>query len=264
MKRYIVLFLVFCIQNLIFPINMVSYGEEVNSGYLSYNVSEEDKEKIIIEDIKNLKIIEDEMQINNTSVNEQLDNFLKEDLKYFTPEEAKLVEQTINENRPRGTTNIKTLAFLPDYKFDPETSDMTIANAAIAYFKLKNYKLSAHLLSRALSVRSSAEYQPSNSMKNFLYNTVAYKALSNKRSYPNGSVKWGEFQNTFNRDEADAHYAIYHFRADMTNNRVKIMDIYDYKEGSSSGAVGVAVDAIARLQRSGRFVAFPLRIHLVR
>ena len=50
----------------------------------------------------------------------------------------------------------------------------------------------------------------------------------------------------------------------MTHNRVKITDKYDYDEGSSGGVVGIAVNAIARLQNKGLFVAYPLRIHLER
>ncbi|WP_177187337.1 hypothetical protein [Peptostreptococcus sp. D1] len=50
----------------------------------------------------------------------------------------------------------------------------------------------------------------------------------------------------------------------MTNDRVKITDRYDYKEGAYFVVAGIAVDAIARLQKSGKFVDFPLRIHLKR
>ena len=45
---------------------------------------------------------------------------------------------------------------------------------------------------------------------------------------------------------------------------IQIKDTYDYDEGKSEGAVGVAVDALARSQKKGLFVAYPLRIHLER
>ncbi|WP_462133799.1 hypothetical protein [Peptostreptococcus stomatis] len=216
-----------------------------------------------------LNSLENELKNKGTTINEQLEKFLEEDLKYFSPEEAELVKKGIKRqdvvmNDTSLNADYKLNAFLPEYKLPSIMSDTAIAEAALAYLKYKGYTLSAHLLSRALYVRSSQEYQPPNEMKRFLYKTEAYKSLRRKDKYPNGSVKDAEFKNTYNRDEADAHYSIYHFRAEMTHNRVKIKDTYDYDEGKSEGAVGVAVDALARLQKKGLFVAYPLRIHLER
>lgn len=204
----------------------------------------------------------------NTTINEQLNHFIEEDLKYFSPEEAKMIKDGINSNRPEDANKVQPRAYMPDYTFDPTATDMAIANAAIEYFKYHKYNLSAHLLSRGLHVRSSQKYVVPDGVKDFLYRTEAYRGLCNGNRYRPGNTYSAQFQNLYNRDEADAYYAIRKFRAEITESgsrrRINIMDRYDFHEGSDSGAAGIAINAIARLQSSGYFVPYNIVIPLVR
>ncbi|KXB69356.1 hypothetical protein [Peptostreptococcus anaerobius] len=220
------------------------------------------------ESINAIYTIEKDLEQGNTSINEQLDAFIEEDLKYFSPEEAKMIKDGINSNRIEKNNIIRPRAFMPDYTYDPTATDMAIANAAIGYFKYHKYKLSAHLLSRGLHVKSSATYLVPNDLKGFLYNTVAYRGLCNGNRYKQGRHYNASFQNRYNRDEADAYYAIRNFIAEITESgsrkRINIRDRYDFHEGSDGGNAGVAIDAIARLQAKGYFVAYDIVIPLVR
>ena len=92
------------------------------------------------ESINAIYTIEKDLEQGNTSINEQLDAFIEEDLKYFSPEEAKMIKDGINSNRIEKNNIIRPRAFMPDYTYDPTATDMAIANAAIGYFKYHKYK----------------------------------------------------------------------------------------------------------------------------
>lgn len=278
MKKIFVIPLLFAMFLMIFSSSTNAYFPDQNSEEIVSNPSDgllNVEENVVKEDFMTLDSIEEELKYNGTSIDEQLDIFLKEELKYFSSEEASLVKNMITEGKKEIediqikkdiiNKKIQTRAFLPDFKFDPASTDMAVANAAIAYFNYHGYNLSAHLLSRAISVRSSSTYLVPNGRKDFLYNTIAYKGLCNRSRYKAGNTYDATFQNRYgNKNEADAYYAIRKFKAGITDTRINIRDRYDYNEGSDGGTMGNAIDALARLQKRGLFVAYDISIPLVR
>lgn len=124
--------------------------------------------------------------------------------------------------------------------------------------------MSAHLLERGLVTKSSAEYVIPNNIKDVMYKTIAYNSLKRKDRYPNGSRKSGVFQNKQTREEADSFYAIHKFDAEMTSNRVKITDIYNFDKQSGNDIVSKCINAIIRTKQRGKFKFYPVRAHLVR
>lgn len=221
----------------------------------------------------------EEFEKNNTTLEEQLDLFITEDLDGLPEDEKNQIINGIEQLKALFTKDLNAYpsisidrdniaspnTILPPIEYNPNLSNLQIASLALGWFKLKNYDFSALLLSRGLNVRSKKEFIPSNDQKRFLYNTVAYNSLKRKDRYPNGSVNNNAvFQNKYNRDEADAYYSIHKFTARMTHNRVIITDIYDFHNGGYDGAASIAVNALAALQREGDFVPFPIRIHLIR
>lgn len=231
-----------------------SVSEKGHSSIDDYMSNEE-----YIEAKKTLLKFKEELAKYDTDAKTELKDMIVNMDDYFDGEDVNI----IRKNMMLSLINDRSL-----YPGDVDPSymvDMEIAQNCIAYFKVRGYKLSAELLSRALYKHDSSEFQPSNSIKEGLYHTVAYQSLSNKSKYPNGSVKYGEFKNKFNKYEADAYYAIHGFTANMTNDRIKITDRYDFEESKNyGGVVQEGVNAMVRLNKAGILTYFPVRIHLKR
>lgn len=210
--------------------------------------------------------MEEYLQKKGTTLDDDIKNFLKKEFEngYISYEEYN--EYLAREKSFEEREALYNKVGFGEDNLTRNVGDTNLVKLAISYFNNMNYDFSAHLLSRGLYGRNSSEYQPSNERKSFLYNTVAYNSLKRKDKYPDGSHR-GDcyFQNKFNRDEADAYYSIHQFTADMTYNRVKITDYYDYSDKNNYPTpVSTVVSAIVRLHNSGEFTYYPLRIHLIR
>ena len=203
---------------------------------------------------------EELVKLEGKTVDESLKEVMEELDSYFSSEEADLIRNNMKKSITEENTVIATKSAVKSSTI----ADLAIANTAIAWFKANGYTFSAMLLSKSLYGDTSKKFVPTNSQKEFFYRTKAYNSLKNKKAYPPGYVKNGEFQNRFNRDEADAYYSIHGFTANMTSNRVIINDTYDYKYDNSRTASAFAINACYRLQMAGRLKTYKIAIPLKR
>lgn len=135
----------------------------------------------------------------------------------------------------------------------------SISKAAVsavkAWFNYNGYLLSAELLTHARENKvHNSLYTPINGYR--VKQSPVYSKIM-KLSSRSGT---DAFPNSGTVAQRDLYYAIHKFSWSKHNNKLTIIDKYDFEKGKYAGIAGVAVNAMYEAQQQGVITPFGIKI----
>ena len=235
--------------------NQIVFSDTINDEFDDVCVEEENIS--LYYEVMNL--IEDELRKNNTSVTRQLQNQIdgyqkmlvdntyinKENIQNLIDVNKQMLKSYTAYENSKLTRKVYNATYTP-----------TIA-AAIAYFKSKNYDLSAELLAFAWS-NEELDTHYSIERTDVIEAGTKFSALAFDTKL-NGSAS---FEKTGKTADDDLYYAIHAFRfqKQMPNSRcVKIEDRYDFAyNANAQSTLEKIVNSMYKAQEAGVLVPFQI------